>query len=151
MVAYYASQQTVVGGGDPVVVVDGKGGQRRHIHTVFHLLLYVCGKLRIQSVDALNEQYGIVVETHLVTFVDAASKLEIVCRQRHFLPPEQRVEVGVELCQIQRVKRLEIVVPGLVAGGDVAVHEIVVKRYDSGRKEIGHQIYAEALGSGGLA
>ena len=56
VVADDAAEQTVVGGGYPVVAVKVDGGQSRHVEAEFQLVGNLGGELGVEAVDALNKQ-----------------------------------------------------------------------------------------------
>ncbi len=151
VVAYDSAQQAVVGCGHPVVAVDGEGGERRDEHPELHFVGYLGGEFRVQSVYALDEQYASLLEAHAVAAVFAMAGLEIVGGQLHLFAGENAGKIGVELLEIQCVKRFVVVVAVLVERSGVAVHEIIVERNHLRLQQVGHQLYGQTLGGRRLA
>ena len=52
IVTHYAAEQTAVGGGYPVVVVEGDAGERRDENPEFGCLIYLIRQARVEGVDA---------------------------------------------------------------------------------------------------
>ena len=133
------------------MVVDVERGECRHIDLEDMLLRQRGRQLRVEAVNAFNEQNLVGFQPHAVVLIHAPAQLEAVGGQIHLLAPEQRREVSLQPLQIESIQTLVVQLPVGVARRSVAVHEIVVERNHLRRQHIGHQMDAEPLCCGRLA
>ncbi len=110
------AEQTVVAGGDPVVVVDFQGGECGDVD--FEYVVGVDGpcELRVQSVDSLDEEHVVAVKAQRAVALYASSEIERVGREVYLLSGEKSTEVGVEQFEVKGVEAFVVVVAGLVEG-----------------------------------
>ena len=127
MVADDAAQQAVVVGANPVVVVDAQRRECRHKEAELLLLGDEARELGIKAVNAFHEQDITFLEFEFLAQVFPLALDKVVGRHIDFLAGEQVGHVLVELFQVEGIKRLVVIVTGLVARRAVTVHEIVVK------------------------
>ena len=127
------------------MVINRQGGQRRHIHAVFHPFLDVCRKFRIESVDAFYQQYRSLFQFYFIAAVHTLSELEIIRWQLHFLAVKDGVEVIIEAFKVKGIQRFVVIFPVFVKRCAVSVYEIVVKRYHLRLQQVGHQLDGQAL------
>ena len=151
MVADNAAQQAVVGGRHPVVVVDRYGGESRHIHTELLVFGNTLCKLRIQSVNTLNEQNVVRSEFQFIALIHTSPGGEVVSGHLDFLTGNKAVEVGIELLQVEGIERLIVIFAIGVLGSILSVHKVVVEGYLLGHEEVGEQLNAQTQCRGGLS
>ena len=101
--------------------------------------------------DALNHQYGIVVETQLFATHLRCTCGEVVARQLHLLATEEGCELFVQQRQVQGVQILEVVVALLVAWRLVTIEEIVVERDGHRFDAVDSQLHTESFAGCGLS
>ena len=81
MVADDAAQQTVVGSRHIVVVVEQDGGQRRSIDTEYLFVRDLRCQLRVQRVDALHDQYLLLLQLQFLAALLTGACGEVITRQ----------------------------------------------------------------------
>lgn len=101
MVADYASEESVVGGGYPVVVVDRDGGEGRYVDLELHAGVDTGRELRIETMDAFDEQDRVGIELDAVATVFARACGKIVVGKLDLAAVEESLEVGVELVEVE--------------------------------------------------
>ena len=84
VVADDASQQTCVGCGYPVVFVDGNGGECRYVYFEQSFRRNAFGELRIECMDALQDEERIFFQFQLFAFEISFSAFEVKKRQFDF-------------------------------------------------------------------
>ena len=101
--------------------------------------------------DALDDEYLVVVQTQSATAHLAPACLEVVARQLHLLAVEQGVHLFVQQVEVQGVQVLKVVVAIGLARRLVAVHEVVVERYGDRLDAVGSKLHGESLAGRRLA
>ena len=81
----------------------------------------------------------------------AASCLEVIFRQFHFLAGKQGVELAVQQWYVECVKAFVVVFAVFVPGGFLPVYEVVVERNLHGLDAACQQLDGQALAECGLA
>ena len=128
VVAKHAAQQSVVGRGNIVVVVELYRCKSRHIYAVLFVLGYLSRQRGVKAVRTLDYKHHLRLELQLVSAELAFARLEIVTWELNLFACKNLCQLLVEKVEIDGVQRLKIVVTILFSGSLCAVQEIVVER-----------------------
>ena len=128
IVADDATEQSVVGGRDIVMIIQQNGGQRRRIHTINLLLRNMSRQLRIQGMDALNHQHIVRLHLQLLSTLHTLARREIIFRQLHLLTTEESVKLLVQQIEIQGIDALKIIFAVVILRRPVSIHKVIVQR-----------------------
>ena len=109
------------------------------------------GELRIEGVDALDEQDGLRIKPEFAAVVFAYAGDEIVFRHLDLLAVQQTQHVFLQGIVVHGVEIVEVVAAVREERSVHAVHEIVVGGEGHRAQSAGHQLDAEPLGDSGLA
>ena len=80
----------------------------------------------VEAVDALDDEHGVIPDLQRVATEDALARSKVERGQVDLFAAEQALEVMVEVGQVDGIKRLEVVAPGVVAGGVFAVDVVII-------------------------
>ena len=84
-----SAPQAAAAGGPPAVVVDGQGGQRRHVDAEFHVVGDGGQQLGIQAVDAFEDEDVALAEVNLDGLGDASALAPCAARPRWSIVRDQ--------------------------------------------------------------
>ena len=73
MIAHDAAKQAVVGGGNPVMVVDAEGGEGRDVDLEYVVGGESAGEFRVKAVDTLDKEDVVGVEAERAGTLDAGA------------------------------------------------------------------------------
>ena len=138
------SQQPVVAGRHPVVVVERDARERGDENLEGTLLRDLRNQLRIERVDAFDQQHAARFHLQMLAVVLAPPRHEIEFRHVHHLAVEQFDHVLLQGTVVHRFEIVEIVAAVRQFRRLDAVHEIVVRREGDGLQPAGLELYAEA-------
>ena len=128
IVADDATEQSVVGGRDIVMIIQQNGGQRRRIHTINLLLRNMSRQLRIQGMDSLYYQHIVRLHLQFLSTLHTLARREIIFRQLHLLATEESVKLLVQQIEIQGINALKIIFAVVILRSLVSVHKVIVQR-----------------------
>ena len=151
VVADDATEESIVGSGNPVVVIDSERGESRDVDAIFEAVVNTVGKLGIEAVDAFDEEDGVFVESKGVSAIFTGSELKIIGWHVDGLAGYESAQMVVKEFEVESVERFVVIVASLIFRGEFTVNEVVVKRNHPWLQKVGHQIDGEALGEGSLA
>ena len=133
------------------MVIEQDGCQRRDIDTELLRFGDLRGELRVQGVDALDDENVVGLHAQLLAALLAASRLEVIFRQLYLLATEERVELVVDELEIEGIDALVVIFALVVLGRVLTVDKIVVERNLQRFDAVGQQVYAQTLAGGGLS
>ncbi len=135
---------------DAVVPINIQGGQSGHVNTEDTILRDIRQKIGIKPVYPFRDNNMVVRQ--LADFTGQAfAELEIKVRKLHLLALHQSQQITIQLLDIERVQRLEIVCAGFVFRREIAVYEIVVHCQCIRLDAICHQLNRQPLRERGFA
>ena len=132
----------------PVYVQRGQGAD---VNLVLARLRQLIGHLLVQAVDALDDKDVVLSQLQIVSSVLTLANLEIEGWQLHPLPRQKLYHIIIELLHVNGFQAFKIVVPVLVPGCLLPVHEIIVQGDRPGHLSHSPQLDGQPVGKAGLA
>ena len=144
------AQQSVVANGNPVMVVQRYAGQCRDIDLVFQCIVYLLGQQRVQCMDTLDNQHGIVRQLQLLTVPFPLTRHKVIFWNLHALALHQSQQMFFQQRIFHRFYVVEVIITIGQLGCIYAIHEIIVGRKRHGAQSAGQQLDGQTFAEGGL-
>ena len=151
VVADDAAQQPVVAGRHPVVVVERDAGEGRDEDLERILRRDLRDQLRVEGVDAFDQQHLAFRQLQVLAVVLAAARHEIEFRHVHHFAAQEREHVALDGPVVHGLEVIEVVAAVGQLGRLDAVHEIVIGRERDRAESAGLELNAQAPRDRGLA
>ena len=140
VVVAHDAAQPVVAGGNPVVVVQVGAGKRVDENLEFGAFRNVRRKVRIQGMDALDEQNAPFPQLEPFTVVFPQARNKVILRHIYFFPANELHDMAFHEGMVYRVKIVKIVAAVRELGGIGPVHEVVVRAHGHGFEATGLEL-----------
>ena len=140
VVADDATQQAVVAGGHPVVVVERDAGEGGDIHLELLAVGDALGEHGVKGMDTLDDEHGVVLELKLLAVELALAGHEVELWDFHPLTIHQAGEVVLKQVAVHRLDIVEVIVAVGQQRGVLAVDEVIVGRERQGPEAAGEQL-----------
>ena len=151
VVAHDAAQQAVVAGRHPVVVVQRDARERGDEDLEGARRGDLRDQLRIEGVDAFDQQHAARLHLQVLAVVFAASRDEVEFRHIDHFPVQQPEHVLLQGAVVHGLEIVEVVASVGEFRGLDAVDEIVVGRERNRLEAAGLELHAQAVRDRGLA
>ena len=145
-VADDTSEQTIVGGRYPVVVVERNGGKSRYVYLENLRRVDTLRYFGVQGVNALDYEYRVAVEFYRVAIVSAASGSEVEGRYFYSFALQYSAEVVSEELEVESVERFVVGLALVVNGSVFSIDEIIIHRKRKRFYSRSHQLYCQPFG-----